>query len=400
MRIVFRVMALAFLPLLCGPTQAEEPENSPAMPLPETVSSAPPRSEAVLASQLLIETLFRLQDESAMGVAQSLPRQKDLLTEIGKQLLEAEVEDADDLAFHIAGYALSGGNPEVVDRFLASAALTGGKRRLLEACAAYMRGDRDAALSIFSAVAISSLPAFLSGRIALARAVTLADDQSLQQRDLQYAIAAMPGTLVEESALRRSALGFAQARKEEPFFTRLDRYCRRFPNSLYGEPFWEDITGAFAAWEFKDPLPRLERLKSCVRKLPEDRRSAVYLGLARKAALAGQQQLTQAAAGELRILADPGSSEYQTAQLYANLYAVATADDGRRLEALSQIVQDKLDPVEKSLLMAATTIGRSLNAPLSKANGGNSEQQEPVPLLERGDALLREASGLLDQARS
>lgn len=348
-----------------------------------------------------IESLFRLQDDSARGLADSVPVQKERLVDIGKALTAETPDSARSLVLHAAAYALSGGNPDAVERLSTSEALDSQQKLLLRAVTAFMRGEREEAKALFAEIQFSSFPGFLSGRLALARAVLEPDATAPQQDDLSFAIAAMPGTLVEESALRRSALAYGNRKDEERFFQRIERYGRRFPKSVYADSFWKEAADLIAEWKFGNPGAMVLKLEASIGQLSEAQRRQIYLNIARRAAASDQRELTETAAGQLAKLAVAGTPEYEVGQLYSNLYAVVTSENAQALRSLEAIDPGKLEKQDRSFLDAATSIGRRLSAPFlagaaPPAAGGAS----PDPVVEKADGLLKQTDELLRKMRS
>ena len=392
------LLFFAFRPVTAHSTEADTPVE------PSANAAAVIQTESVEAKSELtvqIEELFRLQDDSARGSMDSLPAQKALLVTIGEKLAKEPLDHADDLAFHAAAYALSGGDPDAVARLSAADGLPHAKKALLEASTTFMRGDREAARKLLALVDPTTLPPFLAGRLALARAVIAEPNSMPQQDDLAFAIASMPGTLVEESALRRSALAYAASGNESLFYRRLARYCRRFPDSIYGDSFWSDTIRSLVSLDLKNPDASFSRFAATVRIADKSRQKKAYLELARTAAIAGKRVLMERAAEELRKLADANSPEENISRLYENLYLVATSGDKEALERLNSISQDDLDQTEQSLRSAAISLGRSLMMPLQPPDDtGEVKPAERSPLIERADTILGQSDVLLSQARS
>lgn len=373
----------------------------------ETVPAEGPSDQhqpiSASASRLIgrIESLFRLQDESAQGLADSVSVQKEFLVDIGKALAVETPDSARSLVLHAAAYALSGGNPDAVERLSASEALDSQQKLLLRAVTAFMRGEREEAKALFAEIQLSSFPGFLSGRLALARAVLEADASARQQDDLGFAIAAMPGTLVEESALRRSALAYGDSKDEERFFQRIERYGRRFPKSVYADSFWKEAADLIAEWKFGNPGAMVLRLEASIGRLSEARRRQIYLDIARQAAASGQRELTETAAGQLAKLAVSGTPEYEVGKLYSNLYAVVTSENAQALRSLEAIDPGKLEKQDRSFLDAAITIGRRLSAPfLAEASAPAAGDSGPDPVVEKADGLLKQTDEILRKMRS
>jgi len=388
--------------LLIAPMEVAHGTESMAEPLPRAASYQHlPLSAS--ASKLIgqIESLFRLQDDGARGSLDSIPAQKELLIDIGRALAVEPLDSARHLVLHAAAYTLSGGNPDAVERLSTSEALDSEQKLLLRAVTAFMQGEREEAKVLFAEIQLSSFPGFLSGRLALARAVLEADASARLQDDLGFAIAAMPGTLVEESALRRSALAYGNSKDEQRFFQRIERYGRRFPESVYAQSFWNEAADIITKWNSGNPGAVMLRLEASVGHLSAPRRRQIYLDIVRKAAASGQRELTEKAAGQLMKLAVSGTPDYEVGKLYGNLYAVVTAENAPALRSLEAIDPGKLDKQDQSFLHAAISIGRRLSAPvLAGGSAPETDGPGPDPVVEKADGLLKQTEELLQKMRS
>lgn len=353
-----------------------------------------------------LDVLFRLQDAAARGVSDAASLQKGMLVAVGEKLMALNDAESQRLGSYVAGYVLSGGDPQTAEKFAQLNGLPASQRRLLEGAALFMKGEREAAAKQFDGLDPLQWPARVAGRLALAQAL-LADDETLHQKSLAIAVSAMPGTLIEESALRRSALAHAEARKERPFWWRLDRYQRRFPNSLYAAGFWDEVMRVIVSWHSgsgqKDTgtPPDVERLDLILGTMELPRRRALYLQLTRMAAAVNDVTLTEFAARRLLRLSLSGSQEEQVARLYLALYAVASekSDDSRaQLSALNHTL---LNAQEAALLAAGLSVAREITSGVSKGSSPVADQANQItPLESRGEKLLEDTEKLLGGGRS
>lgn len=369
-----------------------------------TPSARAEEPEAATASELNhvkirhdVDHLMRLQDEAAAGRRDATTGQKDLLHRIGEALAETPLEESEGLASSLSAYVLSGGEPKIVDRFLKAGGMDPGDQRLLEASSLFMSGDRKAAATLLESIDTAKLPARLAGRIALAQA--LLAEGAAQQQKYAVAIAAMPGTLIEESALRRSAMAYAEARKEAAFWRRLQRYTDRFHNSVYAAGFWMDATAALAIWSAKGPPPDLARFDTIVAGMAVAERRRIYLSLARQAALLGNSSMAAFAGRRLRRLAVEGSLEDRAGLLYSSIFSIVTDEGDDGLRVLTQIDGRSFAPQEQALLQASLAIVRQIEEPVPtepRSAAEDSSERDPVYL--RGADLLSRSLELLAEA--
>jgi chemotaxis protein MotC len=341
-----------------------------------------------------IDRLFLLQDATAFGVREAAEDQKSLFQDIAKHLHDDGSGQFRLLIHPVAAYVLSGGNPQSAEDLSQRDGIDPQAKHLLEAVALFMRGDRPQAAKLFRNIDPLDLPARLAGRVALAQA--LLKNGTERQDRFALAIAAMPGTLVEESALRRSAIAYAEAQDARGFWQRLERYNRRYSSSLYAASFWNEATGAIISWPGKATPLNLGRLDLVLAPLPESVRRSLYLELARRAAAAGKRDVTEFAGRRLARLARDGSNEQLRGQLYTHLFHVVASDGDDVLSTLQSLRRDALQDLDRALLDSALALGRQIEQPAEAAiDGPEMQTDEEDPLVSRGATLLSETRKLL-----
>jgi chemotaxis protein MotC len=385
-RISIRALLLTAVVLaahLPGFAYAAEETHAETKPGAETAVLAP--RPAVLDD---IRSLFALQDLVAAGHQNAAPLQKSLLAQINGKINEEILKSQPTLlAPAITGYVLSGGNPRIAEMLAETKGLEPRYRPLLKAAAFYTRGKHDDAESEFAKLGAFPLSPQIEGRVALARAMLAGGNEIDKQRFLTIAIAAMPGSLIEESALRRSALAYAEAGNEKAFWRRAERYVRRFPRSLYAREFMHELLTRIATFEAggkNADLPRLDRLLGT---MGIARRRELYLDLARQAALKNLAPLTAFGARRLRRISIPGSSESELASLYDSLFEIASERSEHSLQKLEAIDSGRLPLLERDLLAASIAVARLILDPIPET--------PPMPAIENREL---EKSGLEKQA--
>lgn len=401
------LVALAGAALL-GHAPASWAEQAHEATPPAQAAAERPKPEPYVPNPVLAEldVLFRLQDAAARGVSDAASLQKGMLVAVGAKLMALNDAERERLGPYVAGYVLSGGDPQTAETLAKFEGLPAAERHLLGGSALFMKGERQEAAKQLGSLDPLQWPARVAGRLALAQAL-LTDDEPSRQRSLAIAISAMPGSLIEESALRRSALAYAEARKEEPFWWRLERYQRRFPNSLYAAGFWEEVLRVIVAWHAGTPIrnaepsPKLERLDLILGSMEVARRRGLYLQLTRLAAAVSDASLTEFAARRLLRLSVAGSQEEQVARLYLALYAVASENSEASRAQLSALNPSLLNAREAALLAAGLSVAREITSEVSNEASPFSEQAKDItPLQSRGEKLLEETEKLLGGGRS
>jgi chemotaxis protein MotC len=342
-----------------------------------------------------LDTLFLLQDATARGHRNATLAQKRLLLSMGQKVRSEGLAETDQMTTFVVGYVLSGGDPNSAITLSRSGSLPPSHRELLEGVSYFMGGNRKDASRLLRSIDVSTLPLRVSGRVALAKAM-LEDDPAARQLELSTAAALMPGTLVEESALRRSALSYAQSGPGDDLWRRLERYQRRFPESLYAKTFWEELLSGLARWRTESVTPHLARLDLVLQEMRTSRRRDLYLYLARQASSAGNIALVIQSSRRVLRLAEEGSAEEQMAKMFLAFYSVGSETSEKVLAGLLSIQRESLAPDDRAILDAGLWITRQINEPPSGGRPGlgvetpeeNSLQIRLVNLLMEVDKLL------------
>jgi chemotaxis protein MotC len=348
-----------------------------------------------------IRSIFALQDAVAAGHASAIGLQKSMLTQVGKKLLGHDMSShADGLAPGVAGYVLSGGDPGVAEKLAGVSGLKPQNVLLLKGAALYMRSKREEAATEWKSLDLAELPPTLAGRVALAKAMLAGTDLKEKQQLLRISIALLPGSLVEESALRRSALAYAESGEEHQFWMRSERYLRRFSRSLYAPEFMFDLTGTIVAMTKAGKNPNLARLDLLLGRVSIENRRKLYLALARDASAHNLGQLSQFAARRLRRLSLPESVESEIAEVYDWIFDAASQNAEMAAKRLRGIESRHLPKREQKLLAAALAITEQIMEPATMAPDiAEPVVGQPLSALEQRAALtLTEVDAALAEA--
>lgn len=331
-----------------------------------------PGNWAIHPVKTQLDALFSAQDRIAAGDANAMAEQRKLL--LGLRSIDDDVWRAiprrSSAIEDIASYVLSGGTlvPHSTPRDETDRrSLQGG---LLEASISFMSGDRALARDLLAHVDPLALSPQSGGRIALARAMAFAEEPARPFIDLPIAAALMPGTLVEESALRRLTIHASRSARGAVFLTSLERYVRRFP----GSPFLEDVLrniGSLAASARIDALDGgLPAFDIIVGELDTNTRRKIYGEMMRAGFASSQWALCGHAAARLQRLSVDESREERLGELYVLLLAVATRDDGMSRRRLLNLRPDDFEGLENTRLRAAQDIAREVDGEIASFKAG------------------------------
>lgn len=334
-----------------------------------------------------VRSLHHIQDQIARGDAAAFQMQPGMLRIV--DALFAAIESG---AFAEAGhrhavlaYAVSGGNPSTF-------------ASLYEAMAGAI--DQEAEMAVADAVGTAllgrrvsddprahplAIGGMLGAGLALLNGINAEDGRARIDR-LGEAVLLAPGTLVEESALRRLMPLHAQAGDHAAFLTAASRYARTFVNSPYASDFAAELVRGGAA--LTHPSDR-RRLAEIIDFMPPAHRRSIVARQMRAATVSGNFELvrflqaryaSRSEAPETAGAARTPSSEPEAAQrqrLYALMADIATADHAAVAARLDAIDVRALPPADRELLEVARAVLRDMTRPGGDV-GEAGPQADPV----------------------
>lgn len=365
-------------------------------------SGAPPREP-----YQLVRTLQTLQDEISRGNLQAHNAQPELLKRVGEEFLKADASVWNDPrnSRAVVTYLLSGGSPQVVGT-LRSRNVLRVDDAFLDGAIAYIEGRPDDARARLGGINARSLPATMGAEIALVQSALVAQSDAKAAIDrLDEARLLMPGTLVEEAALRREIFVAGQIDDFDKFEALALQYFRRFKNSIYAGNFRQRFALAVARFSFAQQAGRFPRLVAVLDHLDANSQRTLYLLIARTALVRGKVEMTDVAAERLLALTEEGSSDRERARLYRAAGRVVTAAHTEALLDLEKIEVARLPERDVELLTAARMLGRSVRKPLPEASappepsGVKASLMRPRIDFTAPIAAVNRAQTLLDESK-
>ena len=308
-------------------------------------------------------TLEKIQDATASGDRAAVELQSKLIVQMGTDLTNAKDSDLQDVRNlrAVAVYLFSGGNPNVAERRIIPLKMDPENKALLDGALAYARGDKAGALKFLGNVDLASLPPTLSGRVALVKAIlTSADDLKAALSSLGTARALMPGTLVEEGALRRCVSFAGKLPDIEQLEHCSSSYIRRFPESIYWQEFEESFTLSLIEMDYLKAGGTMPRLNIILKDLPPADTRGILLKISKAAVSHGRHALAVASAQSAGELSHAGSAEMARSNLYEGAILIAGESYEAGKTELEKINPTLLDPSDRSLLDKALELSRQI----------------------------------------
>jgi chemotaxis protein MotC len=236
---------------------------------------------------------------------------------------------------------------------------------IMDGAMAYIDGHPDEARERLGGVRARNLPAALGAEIALVQSALLAKSDPKATIDrLDEVRLLMPGTLVEEAALRREIFLVGQVDNFDKFEFLATRYFRRYRHSIYAGNFRQRFALSVARFSFAQQAARFPRLVAVLDNLDSESQRALYLLIARTALLRGKTEMTDLAAGRVVALTEDGSPYRARAELYRAAARLVTNGHEQALADLQQLDAGRLPEQDAELLAAALNVGRNVRKEL------------------------------------
>lgn len=356
----------------------------------------------------LVRELTRLQDQVAAGRRKAYPAQHDLTAALSAKLAAAAPKSWGDARNRRAAvlFVLSGGAPAILRTLLSQGRFPDAETELAAGVLAYAEGRSLEARAHLAGIDARSLDPSLAGAVALVQS-SLAAESDHPARVLgllDQARLLSPGTLVEESALRRQIFLLLEAKEPERANSLLRRYIRRFARSDYAIAFWDQFAAKLAEQPTSENSKHLAELESFLKKADAEVQGWIYLSLARQGIARGNRFLVQFAA--------PRAALWQPNAVRASLYEAAalvlTDDYDRAVSMLMNMNARQFTNEDAGLREAALSVARQIrrlpsddgqaSTPIGEAESPARElSQIGRGTIERAAAMIADVDALLNE---
>ncbi len=333
-----------------------------------------------------IRTLQTLQEQIAHGNKAAQAAQPKLMAHIADRLLATDPaawrEPRNARAAVL--FVLSGGKPAVMRAVLAKATLPDGFDRLMKGALAYGEGDDAAARDLLGGIDPRGLPSVLGGHLALVQATLLSsEDNARANKLLDLARLLVPGTLVEEAALRRQIFMLTGPDALDKFAFLSREYIRRYRGSIYADNFKLRLTMMGARLASLGDVANLNKFDSILVELPTSEQLAFHLAIAKAALIQGKAAAARSSADKAATMAAEQSPDAIRSKLYAGA-ALVVSDNS----ATGRAMLESIDPAQ---LGAEDTELR--DAALAVASGVQSEILQVGHNVDTGPAMVMPTDG-------
>lgn len=359
-------------PLLCAALLLLLPLTAVRVLADPAPSAAPTSGEPYE----LVRRLQAVQDGIARGDTAAHGGHIALIRQIGEKFLAADsgVWSNAQNGQAVVIYLLSGGGPQIVRKLPRDKLNV--DERLLDGALAYVEGRQDEARELLKDVKPRTLPSGLGGQVALVQGALFArSEASLAIERLDDARLLLPGTLVEEAALRREILLVGQAEDFDKFEFLTLAYIRHYRNSVYGGDFWQRFSSGLTQSSLALDERRFARIVTLLEQIDRASRLKLYLVIARTAMMQGRLAVTRLAGEHALTLSADASADRERAHFFRGVSRALTDEYDGGLAELKALDRSKLPERDVPLLNA--TLQLALDVRKSFTGGSAAAADKP-----------------------
>jgi chemotaxis protein MotC len=312
----------------------------------------------------LVRALQAVQDGIANGDTAAHGSHIALIRQIGEKFLAADpaVWNQPQNGQAIVIYLLSGGAPQVARKLPKPNV----DERLFNGALAYVEGRQDDARDLLRDVKPRTLSSGLGGQVALVQGALFArTEASLAIERLDDARLLLPGTLVEEAALRREILLVGQAEDFDKFEFLTLAYIRHYRNSVYAGDFWQRFSTGLTQSSLALDERRFARVAALLEQVDRASRLKLYLVIARGAMVRGRLVVTRLAGERALALSADASAERERAHFFRGASRALTDEYDGGLAELKALDRSRLPERDLPLLNATVQLALDIRKPFA-----------------------------------
>ncbi|MBB5571467.1 MULTISPECIES: chemotaxis protein MotC [Rhizobium] len=338
----------------------------------------------------MLRSLEFIQDSVVAGDSSAGEMQRFMLATIDERLRTADKSTFDDSRNVDAAliYAMSGGNPATLE-FLMSRDLNGNfDNRVADVLRKYLNGKGLLVVNTLSDIAREYRDKKIGPYISLVAANVMSSKNPKAALKLyDWARLTSPGTIVEESALRRSLALCTDSGMVPEGLAYAQRYTRRFLHSPYASQFANLFVQLVVDHNAE---VKQEDIVDILSFMDPPRQREIYLRMARRAAIAGKADLAALASGRAQAISNDGGDAFGAlAGFYGGVAGVSTPELGTAVRNIDQMPAGELNVQDRALRDAAKVVADEILrapdpssltqvSPLNLPNQDNTEHDAAV----------------------
>ncbi len=358
----------------------------------------------------LVRTLQQTQDRIAQGSQVAYDVQRKLLDHIGSKFIKFPNHVWVDMKNSEAAtvFALAGGDPQVGKWLLKNRTLSPKFVPILEGAVEFASRNYTKAAELLDGIEPLKFPGHLGGSLALVKAMLVAKTDPKKAADLfAKSKLLVPGTLIEEAALRRSLVLFKAKQDLSKLVATSNSYYRQFGRSVFGPVFDQDLATAIAKFEDEALERHQDELVEAVRQTSAKRQKKIYLMLAKTAVVNGKMAFARFTSSNATKVQGTDRQAAARANLYMAAANVVSSKPDQALGALEAIDPKVLSSDDKEIMQGASKIvaaiaqwppadGAGTSMPPAETTEGGGEADG---IFARVKPLILEVDGILEKLK-
>lgn len=259
-------------------------------------------------------------------------------------------------------FVMSGGPPDILRRLIEDGALPSRYLGPAVAILAYAEGRKIDAYRLLKDTDPRTFEATLGGHLALIKALTIGARHTDEVRKLlNDARLLSPGTIVEESALRRQIPLEAMQPDNGEFDMLTSRYLRRFGQSVFASGLLLQVAETLARDDYAGGDPKkLRVLKGFLEQLHPSQRKRFLMSLAREATARGLIKMTRFAVEEAEKTKAVLLEDEAVLQLFDASMGILEHDKVDSRQRLESVDDELLTAEQSDLRKTALGLGNAI----------------------------------------
>ncbi len=218
----------------------------------------------------------------------------------------------------------------------------------------------------------------MGGQVALVQGALFArSEATLAIERLDDARLLLPGTLVEEAALRREILLVGQAEDFDKFEFLTLAYIRHYRQLGLCGDFWQRFSSGLTQSSLALDERRFARIVTLLEQIDRASRLKLYFAIARSAMLRGRLAVTELAGERALVLSADASADRERAHFFRGVARVLTDEYDGGLAELKALDRSKLPERDIPLLNATVQLALDVRKPFA---GGPAAAADKPPV--------------------
>lgn len=353
----------------------------------------------------LIRSLQIIQSQIAAGSQAAYLAQPKLMSQIADDFSKTPLGlwQEERNAQAAATYLFSGGAASVIRPLVQSNVIQASSQALVRGALAYVEGRPQEAVTLLMGIDARSVSPNLGGHLALVQAALVSvKDPAAASAFLDTARLLMPGSLVEEAALRRQIFMTDTNVDLDKFFLMARQYFQRYRNSVYASNYWPRFTHLLSNSTLLAKEDDFEKIEVFLADFKSNEQRDLYISMAQSAIRRGHAKAGQRWARNARNLSSAGSTEAARAELYEGAAMIASNQLAAGLQKLQAVSDKELPSEDRELGMMAKSLAAKLHAPAAPVPPSATDRLaktpiEPRPTLIAAQQAISEADKLLNK---